>query len=84
MGPQGPQGETGPMGPQGPIGPQGLPGPAGQQGAPGIGLTDGAVLFLKSGAVPPTGFTRIGTSKIQVVDDTGKLTNLELQVYVKQ
>jgi len=84
IGPQGPKGEPGLPGPQGPMGPQGLVGPSGPQGATGIGLTDGAVLFLKPGAVPPAGFTRIGTSKVQIVDDLGKLTNLELQVYVKQ
>jgi len=66
------------------MGPQGIAGPSGPQGAPGLGLTDGAVLLLKPGAVPPAGFTRIGTSKVQIVDDVGKLTNLELQVYVKQ
>jgi len=55
----------------------------GPQGAPGLGLIDGAVLLLKSGAVPPAGFTRIGTSKVQVVDDSGKPTMLEIQVYVK-
>jgi hypothetical protein len=66
------------------MGPQGLPGLTGPQGAPGIGLTDGSVLFLKPGAVPPAGFTRIGTSKVQIIDDTGKPTQLELQVYIKQ
>ena len=87
IGPQGPKGDQGlpgPQGPQGPMGPQGLPGPSGPQGAPGIGLTDGTVLFLKPGAVPPPGFTRIGTSKIQVTDDSGKPSNLEFGVYVKQ
>jgi Tol biopolymer transport system component len=89
QGPRGEQGLAGPAGPQGPIGPQGLPGLmgpqglpglTGPQGAPGIGLTDGSVLFLKPGAVPPAGFTRIGTSKVQIIDDTGKPTQLELQV----
>jgi len=85
-GPQGPKGEQGmpgAQGPQGPMGPQGIAGPVGPQGAPGLGLIDGAVLLLKSGAVPPAGFTRIGTSKVQVVDDSGKPTMLEIQVYVK-
>jgi hypothetical protein len=40
--------------------------------------------LLKSGAVPPAGFTRIGTSKVQIVDETGKPTTLELQIYLKQ
>ena len=99
MGPQGPQGAPGPMGPQGPPGEQGLPGPSGPQGLtgpqglpgltgpqgpPGIGLTDGAVLFLKPGAVPPAGFTKIGISKVQIIDETGKPTMLELYVYLKQ
>ena len=44
---------------------QGLPGLTGPQGPAGIGLTDGAVLFLKPGSVPPAGFVRIGTSKVQ-------------------
>jgi Tol biopolymer transport system component len=98
-GPQGPQGEAGPAGPQGPqglpgpMGPQGLPGaqgapgaqgPSGPQGPPGIGLTAGAILLLKFGAVPPAGFTRIGTAKVQIVDETGKPTALELQIYLKQ
>lgn len=84
VGPQGPRGEQGLPGPQGPTGPQGLPGLTGPQGPPGIGLTDGAVLFLKTGAVPPVGFTRIGTSKVQIIDETGKPMMLDLQVYVKQ
>jgi hypothetical protein len=65
------------------MGPQGIAGPAGPQGAPGLGLTDGAVLLLKAGAIPPAGFTRIGTTKVQVVDESGKPTMIEIQVYVK-
>ena len=78
QGPQGDPGPMGPQGPQGPQGAQGnsrsrrtagADGPAGiawahgAAGPRGIGLTDGAVLFLKPGSVPPAGFVRIGTSK---------------------
>ena len=66
------------------MGPQGLPGLTGAQGPPGIGLTEGALLFLKPGAQPPPGFAKIGTSKMQIIDETGKPTMLDLQVYVKQ
>ena len=74
---------VGPAGPPGPPGPQGLPGLTGPQGASGIGLTEGAILFLRPGAVAPAGFTRIGTSKVQIIDETGKPTQLELLVYMK-
>jgi Tol biopolymer transport system component len=95
-GPPGPQGEpgpagpAGPQGPQGPAGPQGLPGtqgPIGPQGPPGPqgeGLTPGAVLFLKAGAVAPTGFTKIGSTRVPITDTDGKSGALELDVYVKQ
>jgi Tol biopolymer transport system component len=83
----GPPGPAGPQGPQGPQGEQGLPGPQGPmgpQGRDGVGLTTGAVLLLKPGAAAPAGFTRIGSTKLPVLDDSGKLKSIDLDVFVKQ
>jgi hypothetical protein len=42
------------------------------------------VLFLKAGAVAPTGFTKIGSTRVPITDTDGKSGALELDVYVKQ
>jgi hypothetical protein len=84
QGPQGPAGPEGPMGSQGAQGPAGPEGPMGPQGRDGVGLTTGAVLFLRPGATPPAGFARIGTTKVPVLDDSGKLKSIDLEVFIKQ
>ena len=86
-GPQGPQGEpgpAGPRGPQGPAGPQGVPGLPGPQGPQGVGFTRGAVLFLQSGATAPTGFTKVGSMRLPMMDQDGKPSALNVELYVKQ
>lgn len=75
-GPQGPAGATGPqgsIGPQGPQGPQGLIGPIGPVGPQGpkgdpATLPSGALVFLLDGDPIPTGFTLVGTFRIDFID----------------
>ena len=95
-GPPGPPGEQGPQGPPGPPGaqglqgppgepgPQGLQGPPGERGPEGPGLVTGAVLTLVAGAAPPAGFVKIGTTKLAMLNLSGKPAVIDVAIYVKQ
>ena len=83
-GPAGPQGQQGIQGPAGPAGPAGSQGPAGPQGPAGEGLPTGAVVMLSATATPPTGFVRIGTTKLPMVNTAGKAALVDVVIYVKQ
>ena len=71
---QGPQGLTGATGPIGLIGPQGLD---------GIGLVQGSILSMRQGLTSPSGFVKIGTTRVQYRDLNGKLQNVTLDLFQK-
>lgn len=83
-GPAGPRGEQGMQGLPGPAGPAGAQGPAGPQGPPGEGLPAGAVVMLSATATAPSGFVRIGTTKLPIVNTAGKAALVDVVIYLKQ
>lgn len=68
----------------GPAGPAGAQGPAGPQGPPGEGLPAGAVVMLSATATAPSGFVRIGTTKLPIVNTAGKAALVDVVIYLKQ
>lgn len=80
-GPPGPPGPTGPQGPPGPGGPQGPAGPQGPQGEPGPSWPPGSLLYLMPGAVPPAGFTFVGTFSQRLAGPGGQ--QVPITVYRK-
>lgn len=56
----------------------------GPQGPAGESLTTGAVLMLTAGATPPSGFVRIGATKLPMVNTAGKAALVDVVIYVKQ
>ena len=75
----GPAGAQGPAGPIGPAGPQGPQGPSG-----GGGHVTGEILTLIASATPPAGFTKIGTSKLPMLNAAGRPVLVDVVIYQKQ
>ena len=51
---------------------------------PGASLVTGTVLTLLAGKTPPPGFVQIGTTKLPLLNMSGKPVLVDVAIYVKQ